>query len=102
MKVLVTGCAGFIGMHVAQRLLAAGVAVTGVDNFDPYYDVALKEARNARLVNQSGFVFAPIDLADATAVRRLFTGNGFTHVVHLAAQPGVRYSLVNPEAYVRN
>jgi UDP-glucuronate 4-epimerase len=89
-------------MHVAQRLLLAGAAVTGVDNFDPYHDVALKEARNARLVNQPGFGFEPIDLADAMAVHRLFAGGGFTHVVHLAAQPGVRYSLVNPEAYVRN
>jgi len=102
MKVLVTGCAGFVGMHVAERLLGAGAAVTGVDNFDPYYDVTLKAARNARLLGKPGFVFEELDLAEAASVRRLFSGTRFTHVVHLAAQPGVRYSLVNPEAYVRN
>ena len=102
MKVLVTGCAGFIGMHTADRLLAAGIAVTGADNLDPYYDVALKEARLARLEGRPGFSFERTDLADATATRRLFHHGGFTHVVHLAAQPGVRYSLVNPEAYLRN
>jgi UDP-glucuronate 4-epimerase len=102
MKVLVTGCAGFIGMHAVERLLAAGASVTGVDNFDPYYDVTLKEARNARLLGRAGFAFEQVDLADADLARRLFTGTHFTHVVHLAAQPGVRYSLVNPEAYLRN
>jgi len=102
MKVLVTGCAGFIGMHTVDRLLAAGIAVTGADNLDPYYDVALKEARLARLERRPGFSFTRTDLADATATRRLFHHGGFTHVVHLAAQPGVRYSLINPEAYLRN
>lgn len=102
MKVLVTGCAGFIGMHTVQRLIAAGVGVTGIDNFDPYYDVALKEARMARLSGRPGFLSARLDLADAGATQRLFASGGFTHVIHLAAQPGVRYSLVNPEAYLRN
>ena len=97
--VLVTGCAGFIGMHAASRLLALGVPVTGVDNLDPYYDVALKEARLARLTASPGFRFARVDLADAGASARLFREGGFTRVVHLAAQPGVRYSLVNPGAY---
>ena len=102
MHVLVTGAAGFIGMHTARALLAGGAAVTGVDSLDPYYDVALKEARLAELDGQGGFRFARMDLADADATARLFRDGGFTHVVHLAAQPGVRYSLVNPAAYLRN
>jgi len=100
--VLVTGCAGFIGMHTAERFLAQGVAVVGVDDFDPYYDVTLKEARLARLAGRPGFRFARVDLADAGATARLFADGGFTRVVHLAAQPGVRYSLVNPGAYFTN
>jgi len=100
--VLVTGAAGFIGMHTAQRLLDAGATVTGVDSFDPYYDVALKEARVARLAGRAGFSFERVDLAAADATAQLFRNGGFTQVVHLAAQPGVRYSLVNPEAYLRN
>jgi len=101
-RVLVTGVAGFIGMHAAQRLLAAGATVTGIDNFDPYYDVTLKQARLARLAGQAGFAFERVDLAEAAATAELLRGGSFTHVVHLAAQPGVRYSLVNPQAYVRN
>ena len=102
LRVLVTGAAGFIGMHTVERLLAAGAAVTGVDSFDPYYDVALKEARLARLTGRAGFAFQRVDLADAAATAALLSRGAFTHVVHLAAQPGVRYSLVNPQAYVRN
>ncbi|MEP7208741.1 MAG: NAD-dependent epimerase/dehydratase family protein [Casimicrobiaceae bacterium] len=100
--VLVTGAAGFIGMHVAQRLLAEGHAVTGVDTFDPYYDVALKEARAARLAAHPAFTLRRTDCADEAAMRDLFATGDITRVVHLAAQPGVRYSLVNPQAYVRN
>jgi UDP-glucuronate 4-epimerase len=102
MRVLVTGVAGFIGMHVAARLLDDGVAVQGVDNFDPYYDVALKEARLARLAGRAGFDFRRLDLAEPEDTARCFGEGGFTHVVHLAAQPGVRYSLQNPAAYIRN
>ena len=102
LPVLVTGAAGFIGMHTAERLLAAGAAVTGIDNFDPYYDVALKRARVARLSGRPGFRFEQVDLAVADAAAGLFRRGGFAAVVHLAAQPGVRYSLVNPEAYLRN
>jgi len=76
--------------------------VVGVDDFDPYYDVTLKEARLATIADRPGFTFQRVDLADATATARLFRDGGFTHVVHLAAQPGVRYSLENPGAYLRN
>jgi UDP-glucuronate 4-epimerase len=99
--VLVTGAAGFIGMHVARALLATGAKVTGVDSFDPYYDVALKEARIETLRPDPRFAFERVDLADAPACAALFARR-FDAVVHLAAQPGVRYSLVNPEAYLRN
>jgi UDP-glucuronate 4-epimerase len=100
--VLVTGAAGFVGMHVDARLLDAGTRVTGVDNFDPYYDVALKEARLGRLSGRAGFRFEQVDLADGECTARLFRDGAYTHVVHLAAQPGVRYSLINPAAYLRN
>jgi len=102
MRVLVTGAAGFIGMHTARALLAQGAQVVGVDSFDPYYDVTLKLARLARLEGTPGFAFERLDLAEAESTARLFGEGGFTHVVHLAAQPGVRYSLVNPGAYLRN
>jgi UDP-glucuronate 4-epimerase len=101
-RVLVTGAAGFIGMHTARALLDAGAEVVGVDNFDPYYDVQLKEARVAELANRPRFAFRRTDLADADGTALLFRGGDFSHVVHLAAQPGVRYSLVNPAAYLRN
>jgi len=99
---LVTGCAGFIGMHTALSLLAQGRRVTGVDNLDSYYDVTLKEARLARLVCQPGFRFVRADLTDAGATASLFRDGAFGQVIHLAAQPGVRYSLVNPGAYFAN
>ena len=102
MHVLVTGAAGFIGMHAARALLDAGARVTGVDNFSPYYDVRLKEARVATLAGRDGFAFRGHDLAEPDSTAALFAGNGFTHVLHLAAQPGVRYSLINPGAYYRN
>lgn len=99
---LVTGCAGFIGMHVAQRLLDDGMHVVGVDNFDRYYDVTLKEARAKRLERSERFELCRLDLADSLQTSALFRRGGFDRVIHLAAQPGVRYSLVNPGAYVRN
>ena len=101
MKVLVTGAAGFIGMHLAERLERDGADVTGVDNFDPYYDVGLKRARAARLAS-AGVRCETLDLADASATLALIRDGRFSHVAHLAAQPGVRYSLVNPAAYLRN
>jgi UDP-glucuronate 4-epimerase len=102
MHVLVTGAAGFIGSHAARALAATGARVTGVDSFDPYYDVRLKEARIATLRGLPGFEFRRHDLAEEAATATLFAQGGFTHVLHLAAQPGVRYSLVNPGAYYRN
>jgi UDP-glucuronate 4-epimerase len=94
--------AGFIGMHAARALLARGVEVVGVDNFDPYYDVALKRARLATLALAPRFTFREVDLADPAATAGLFREGAFTHVVHLAAQAGVRYSLENPACYLRN
>jgi UDP-glucuronate 4-epimerase len=99
-KVLVTGAAGFIGMHVAERLLAAGHQVTGLDNLNDYYDPALKQARLARLRNLPGFAFQRLDLADGAGMRALFAAGGFERVVHLGAQAGVRYSLTNPQVYL--
>lgn len=100
MKILVTGHAGFIGMHVCARLLAAGHEVVGVDNFNDYYDVQLKRDRAARLAAHASFTGCEFDLADAGAVNALFTERRFDRVIHLAAQAGVRYSLTNPRAYV--
>lgn len=98
--VLVTGAAGFIGYHVARRLLEGGRRVVGLDNLNAYYDPSLKEARLAELEKFDGFLFAKIDLADRAGMAALFAEHGFPHVVHLAAQAGVRYSLVDPHAYV--
>jgi len=89
-------------MHVAQRLLARGDRVLGVDCFDPYYDVGLKEARAQRLAPHPAFEMQRIDLAHPADTAALFAERDIDRVVHLAAQPGVRYSLVNPGAYVRN
>lgn len=100
MEILVTGVAGFIGMHVAVRLLQAGHNVTGIDNLNPYYDVRLKEARLQQLQPHSNFHFSKMDLADREEVNALFASEKFERVIHLAAQAGVRYSLENPHAYV--
>ncbi|NQW92902.1 MAG: NAD-dependent epimerase [Polaromonas sp.] len=100
MKVLVTGCAGFIGMHVAQRLLARGDEVVGVDNLNDYYSPLLKQARLAQLTPQSNFRFQWLDIADRNSTAAFFKGKSFDRVVHLAAQAGVRHSLHNPQAYV--
>jgi UDP-glucuronate 4-epimerase len=101
MTVLVTGAAGFIGYHVAEALLARGDAVVGVDNLNPYYDVRLKQARLERLRATPGFVFCELDVSNRHAVAALFEQHPFTEIVHLAAQAGVRHSLVDPYAYVQ-
>ncbi|MFT3913790.1 MAG: NAD-dependent epimerase [Anaeromyxobacteraceae bacterium] len=99
-RILVTGAAGFIGMHVAERLLDRGDTVVGVDALTPYYDVRLKEARLARLTGRPGFAFERVDLADRAQAERLFAAARADAVVHLAAQPGVRASVENPHATI--
>jgi len=101
MKVLVTGVAGFIGMHTALRLLVRGDEVVGIDNLNDYYDVNLKKARLARLVDFPKFNFLKLDIADAAAMAQLFAAEKPQRVINLAAQAGVRYSLQNPHAYVQ-
>lgn len=100
--ILVTGVAGFIGFHVAQRLLERGDRVIGLDNVNDYYDVRLKEARLAKLANAEGYRFLKMELADRMGMKTLFADHGITRVVHLAAQAGVRYSLINPHAYTES
>ncbi len=100
MKVLVTGTAGFIGSHVAHQLLDRGDEVLGLDNLNDYYEVTLKEARLARLLDRDGFTEARISLEDRDAVEQAFARFQPEKVVHLAAQAGVRYSLENPRAYI--
>ena len=97
---LVTGAAGFIGMHTCLRLLARGDDVVGVDNLNDYYDVRLKQARLARLQSHPRFRFAQLDVADRQAMPALFAAEKPQRVIHLAAQAGVRYSLTNPHAYI--
>lgn len=99
-EILVTGAAGFIGFHLAHRLLARGERVLGIDNLNDYYDVGLKRARLAQLEEQDGFRFERCDLADRQAIGRLFEEHPISAVAHMGAQAGVRYSLENPHAYV--
>ncbi len=100
--ILVTGAAGFIGFHVARRLLERGECVIGLDNVNNYYDVRLKEARLAELTPHEGFSFVKLDLANRSGMRDLFADEPIRRVVHLAAQAGVRHSLVNPHAYTES
>ena len=100
MKILVTGCAGFIGMHVCERLLSRGDEVVGLDNLNDYYDVALKQARLERLQAHVNFRFVRLDIADRPGMAALFEQTRPAGVINLAAQAGVRYSLQNPHAYV--
>ena len=104
MTIIVTGAAGFIGYHMCDALLARGDRVIGIDNLNDYYDVALKKARLARLEGRHGFTFARADICDRDALDRVAEADGgaqeISAVLHLAAQAGVRYSLINPEAYV--
>jgi UDP-glucuronate 4-epimerase len=102
MKILVTGAAGFIGFHTAKQLLERGDTVVGLDNFNDYYDVALKDARAAILDDYDAFSMARISLEDRAAMEALFAKGGFEKVIHLAAQAGVRYSLENPHSYIES
>ena len=102
MKILVTGAAGFIGLHVTRRLLERGDEVVGIDNLNDYYDPRLKLARLECLKPYANFHFMRMDVADAAALAQLFTTERFSRVVHLAAQAGVRYSLSNPQAYIQS
>jgi UDP-glucuronate 4-epimerase len=101
MTILLTGAAGFIGMHVAEALLARGEKVIGLDSLTPYYDLRLKHARRDRLLAQTNFSFLEVNIADRTAVGAVLDQHrDVTRVIHLAAQPGVRHSLVDPYSYV--
>ena len=99
-NILVTGAAGFIGYHLSLRLLELDCNVTGIDNLNDYYDVNLKKDRLALLQDKKGFSFVKLDLADRDDIADLFRDNAFDAVVNLAAQAGVRYSLINPQAYL--
>jgi len=101
MKVLITGCAGFIGMHVAKLLLERSDSVVGVDTLNDYYDPRLKLARLEQLKTHANFHFVQADISDRMAMEDLFAAERFNRVVNLAAQPGVRYSLKNPHAYIQ-
>ena len=100
MKILVTGAAGFIGFHTAKQLLERGDTVVGLDNFNDYYDVALKEGRSALLDGYDNFKMVRMDLADRSGIEALFAEEKFEKVVNLAAQAGVRYSIENPHSYI--
>lgn len=100
MRICITGAAGFIGYHLSEYFASRGVAVVGIDNLNDYYDVNLKQARLDALARHSSFQFARLDLADKSALRAVFAEHGFSHVMNLAAQAGVRYSLENPDAYI--
>ena len=100
MKVLVTGAAGFIGMHCVERLLARGDSVVGIDNLNDYYDVTLKESRLSRIADHPAFHFHRVAIEDKDAMVGIFADEKPDRVIHLAAQAGVRYSLENPHAYI--
>ena len=103
MTILLTGAAGFIGFHVAEALIARGETVIGVDNINDYYDISLKNQRLEKLRKHNGFLFLELDIADREDINQLFIDHGdVTHVLHLAAQAGVRYSLENPFSYTRS
>ena len=104
MTTLVTGAAGFIGMHVAKALLSGGERVIGIDNFTPYYAPRLKHARIAQLEAADGpaFDFVEVDFGDDDALARAVAGTAIDRIVHLGAQAGVRYSIDNPRAYIHS
>lgn len=102
MNILVTGAAGFIGFHTADRLLKDGHQVTGIDNMNAHTDLDLKQARLAQLTGRDGFTFHPMDLTDGPALNQLLAASGYDRVIHLAAQAGVRKSIDDPGLYVQS
>jgi len=101
MTILLTGAAGFIGMHVAEALLARGDKVIGIDSLTPYYDLRLKHARRDRLLAQPNFSFSEVSIADRAVISEILIQNKeITQIIHLAAQPGVRHSLIDPHSYI--
>jgi len=101
MTILLTGAAGFIGMHVAEALLARGEKVIGIDSLTPYYDLRLKHARRDQLLALPNFIFSDVNIADRAAISEVFSKNReVTQIIHLAAQPGVRHSLIDPYSYI--
>lgn len=103
MKILITGACGFIGFHLSQKLaFKKNFKVFGIDNFDNYYSVKLKEERKKKLLKIKNFKFSKIDLVDKKNLGRFIKKNKFDVIFHLAAQAGVRYSIENPEKYMRN
>ncbi|NCF74845.1 MAG: NAD-dependent epimerase/dehydratase family protein [Gammaproteobacteria bacterium] len=100
MKILVTGAAGFVGFHTSKKLLDRGDTVVGLDNFNDYYDVNLKESRAAILADYDNFSMRRLDLADRSGMEALFANEKFDKVINLAAQAGVRYSIENPHSYI--
>ena len=102
MKIMLTGAAGFIGMHTAKKLLARGDEVLGVDSLNTYYDPALKQDRLAQLTPASNFQFAQVDLSNVSNTQEVFASFKPQRVIHLAAQPGVRYSLSHPQTCLQN
>ena len=102
MKILLTGAAGFIGMHVASKLLKRGDSVIGIDNLNSYYDPELKKERLKLLNNFERFNFKKIDISDSDEIKNIFSKHKFDRVVHMAAQAGVRYSIENPSEYIKS
>jgi UDP-glucuronate 4-epimerase len=101
-RVLLTGCAGFIGFHTAQQLLRDGCSVVGIDNLNRFYDEGLKSARLGILRQIKGFDFIQVDITDLNAITKIFELHNFDKIIHLAAQAGVRYSLENPHIYIQS
>lgn len=99
-RVLITGSAGFIGFHLSQKLLKSGYKVIGIDNINDYYDINLKLDRLKQLENNSNFKFIKVDISDLNSLESLFSEESFNYIIHLAAQAGVRYSLINPHVYI--
>ncbi|MGD9813823.1 MAG: SDR family NAD(P)-dependent oxidoreductase [Bacilli bacterium] len=101
-KILVTGAAGFIGSFLSKRLLSEGYEVIGIDNLNDYYSVELKKERLKNLISEKKFTFLKLDIADKEQLFNLFKNHNFSYVIHLAAQAGVRYSIDNPDAYIKS